>query len=39
MALSIDLSDLPTHLTQSELLDKLYELYPQFESYVISLAV
>jgi len=39
MALSIDIPDLPTHLTQSELLDKLYELYPQFESYVISFAV
>ncbi len=38
MTLSIDI-DLPTHLTQSELLDKLYELYPQFESYVISFAV
>ena len=32
MALSIDIPDLPTRLTQSELLDKLYELYPQFES-------
>lgn len=39
MALSIDIPDLPTHLTQSELLDKLYELYPQFESYIISFAV
>ena len=39
MALSIDIPDLPTHLTQSELLDKLYNLYPQFESYVISFAV
>lgn len=39
MALSIDIPDLPTHLTQSELLDKLYDLYPQFESYVISFAV
>jgi len=34
MALSIELPDLSTHLTQSELLDKSYELYPQFESYV-----
>ena len=39
MALSIDIPDLPTHLTQSELLDKLYDLYPQFESYIISFAV
>ncbi|HEX6293861.1 MAG TPA: TMEM175 family protein [Nitrososphaeraceae archaeon] len=39
MALSIDIPDLPTHMTQSELLDKLYDLYPQFESYVISFAV
>jgi uncharacterized membrane protein len=39
MALSIDIPDLPTNLTQSELLDKLYDLYPQFESYVISFAL
>jgi uncharacterized membrane protein len=39
MALSVDIPDLPTDLTQSELLDKLYDLYPQFESYVISFAV
>ena len=39
MALSIDIPDLPTHLKQSELLDKLYGLYPQFESYIISFAV
>jgi uncharacterized membrane protein len=39
MALSIDIPDLPTNLTQSELLDELYALYPQFESYVISFAV
>jgi len=39
MALSLDIQDLPTHLTQSELLDKLYDLYPQFESYIISFAV
>ena len=39
MALSIDIPDLPTDLTQSELLDKLYDLYPQFESYIISFAV
>ncbi len=39
MALSIDIPDLPTDLTQSELLDKLNDLYPQFESYIISFAV
>ena len=39
MTLSIDIPDLPTNLTQSELLDKLYDLYPQFESYIISFAV
>jgi uncharacterized membrane protein len=39
MALSVDIPDLPTDLTQSELLDRLYELYPQFESYIISFAV
>src|SRR5215213_5389678 len=39
MALSINIPDIPTHLTQSELLDKLYDLYPQVESYIISFAV
>src|SRR5918995_706070 len=39
MALSIDIPDLPSNLTQSELLDKLYDLFPQFESYTISFAV
>ena len=39
MTLSVDIPDLPTNLTQSELLDELYALYPQFESYVISFAV
>ena len=39
MALFVDIPDLPTSLTQSELLDKLYELLPQFESYVINFAV
>jgi uncharacterized membrane protein len=39
MALTINIPDLPTHLTQSELLDKFYDLYPQVESYVISFAV
>lgn len=39
MAISIEIPDLPTDLTQSQLLDKLYEMYPQFESYLISFAV
>src|SRR5687767_8205118 len=39
MALSIDIPDLPSNLTQSELLDKLYGLFPQFESYIISFSV
>ncbi len=39
MALTINILDLPTHLTQSKLLDKFYDLYPQVESYVISFAV
>ena len=39
MALAIDIRDWPTNLTQSELFDKLYDLYPQFESYIISFAV
>jgi len=39
MALSVDIPDFPTDLTQSELLHKLYDLYPQFESYIISFAV
>jgi TMEM175 potassium channel family protein len=39
MALSIDITDLPLNLSQSELLDRLYGLYPQFEDYTISFAV
>jgi uncharacterized membrane protein len=39
MTLFVDIPDLPTNLTRSELLDKLYALYPQFESYVISFTV
>jgi uncharacterized membrane protein len=39
MALSIDIPDLPSNLTQAELLDRLYDLFPQFESYIISFAV
>jgi uncharacterized membrane protein len=39
MALSIDIPDLPLDLTKSELLEKLYGIYPQFENYLISFAV
>ena len=39
MTLFVDIPDLPLNLTQSELLDQLYALYPQFDSYVISFAV
>ena len=39
MTLAIDIPDLPPNLTESELLNRLYELYPQVESYIISFAV
>jgi uncharacterized membrane protein len=39
MAISIDIPNLPTDLTQSQLVDKLYEMYPQVESYLISFAI
>src|ERR671910_3499959 len=39
MTLSIDIPDLPPNLTESELLSRLYEMYPQIESYIISFAV
>jgi uncharacterized membrane protein len=39
MTISIDIPDLPPNLTESELLSRLYELYPQVESYIISFAV
>jgi uncharacterized membrane protein len=39
MTLSINIPDLPPNLTESELLSRLYELYPQVESYIISFAV
>jgi uncharacterized membrane protein len=39
MTLAIDIPDLPPNLTESELLSRLYELYPQVESYIISFAV
>jgi TMEM175 potassium channel family protein len=39
MALTIDIPDSPQNLSQSQLLDKLYGLYPQFEDYILSFAV
>jgi TMEM175 potassium channel family protein len=39
MVLSIDIPDLPLNLSQSELLYRLYEFYPQVEDYIISFAV
>ncbi len=39
MTLSIDIPDLPPNLTEPQLLSRLYDLYPQVESYVISFAV
>jgi len=39
MALSIDIPDLPLDLSQSELLQRLDDFYPQFEDYIISFAV
>jgi uncharacterized membrane protein len=39
MALSIDIPDLPLNLSESELLARLNDMYPQFEDYVISFAV
>ena len=39
MTISIDIPDLPPNLTESELLSRLYDMYPQVESYIISFAV
>ena len=39
MTLSIDIPDLPPNLTESQLLSRLYDVYPQVESYIISFAV
>jgi uncharacterized membrane protein len=39
MALTIDIPDLPPNLSQSELLQRLDDSYPQLEDYVISFAV
>lgn len=39
MALTIDIPDLPPDLSQSELLQRLDESYPQLEDYIISFAV
>ena len=39
MTLSIDIPDLPPNLTESQLLSRLYNVYPQVETYIISFAV
>jgi len=39
MTLSIDIPDLPNNLTETQLLSRLGDLYPQVESYIISFAV
>jgi len=39
MALTIDIPDLPPDLSQSELLQRLDDSYPQLEDYIISFAV
>jgi uncharacterized membrane protein len=39
MTISIGIPDLPPNLTEPQLLSRLYDLYPQVESYVISYAV
>jgi uncharacterized membrane protein len=39
MTLSIDIPDFPPNLTESQLLSRLYDMYPQVESYIISFAV
>jgi uncharacterized membrane protein len=39
MALTIDIPDLPANLSQSELLQRLDNSYPQLEDYIISFAV
>ena len=39
MTLSIDIPDLPENLTESQLLSRLYQMYPQVESYIINSAV
>jgi uncharacterized membrane protein len=39
MTLSIDIPNLPTNLTESQLISTLYDMYPKVESYIISFAV
>jgi uncharacterized membrane protein len=39
MTLSIDIPDLPTNLTESQLISTLYDMYPKVEIYIISFAV
>ena len=36
MAISIQIPDLPENLTQAQVINRLLELRPQFEIYVIS---
>lgn len=39
MAISIEIPDLPLDLTQDQLLERLNDMYPQLEDYIISFAV
>src|SRR5918996_6650520 len=39
MAISIDIPDLPSDLSESQLLERLRDIYPQIEDYIISFAV
>jgi uncharacterized membrane protein len=39
MTLAIDIPNLPSDLTESQLLSRLSDIYPQVESYLISFAV
>jgi uncharacterized membrane protein len=39
MAISIQIPDLPENLTQAQVINRLLELRPQFEIYVISFFV
>ena len=39
ITISIDIPDFPPNLTESQLLSRLYDMYPQVESYIISFAV
>jgi uncharacterized membrane protein len=39
MVVSIEIPDLPLDLTQDQLLERLNDMYPQLEDYIISFAV